>query len=162
MSIYNSYSLYTLTHILLCMQNEEIESIIKKISTEIDTVRNHVSDAKYNIQIGNITLALKHLKEAKETSTCSYCQNKIQEAIFDLEHNLNICNIGSKSCESDKEQIVNNLTDFYNKLPNIEEIRKNKAVSQEQPFDPIGSIFYTANEISKSLNSVWTSMWKWS
>ena len=144
-------------------ENEEVADIVKKISNEIETVKNHVSDAKYSLSIDDYSKALKHLKEAEKTSTCSYCKTKLSEAIYSIEYNKNICSINSKKCTSNKEEILQSIDDFYNKLPDIESIKKNKSInaSQSQNFDILGSVGKTFDEMGKSMSKMLESMFKW-
>jgi len=143
-------------------KDEEVANIVKKISDEIQTVKNHVSDAKYSLGVDDYSNALKHLKEAEKTSTCSYCKNKLQEAIFSIEYNKNICNINSKNCNSNKIEILNNIEDFYNKLPDIESIKKQKSIasSSSSDFDIFGGVTKTFDEMGKSMGKMWESMFK--
>lgn len=143
-------------------KDEEVESIVKKINDEIQQVKNHVSDAKYNLSIDNYSEALLHLKQAEKTSTCSYCQQKVKEIIFEIEYNKNICNIHSKSCDSNKTGILQKIEDFNNKLPNIEEIKRNKAInpSQSRDFDIIGNVAKSFDEMGKSFGTIWANMFK--
>jgi len=144
-------------------KDEEITDIVKKISDEISSVKNHVSDAKYSLGVDDYSNALKHLKEAEKTSTCSYCKNKVQEILYDIEHNKNICNIHSKNCDSNKTEILHKLDEFYSKLPDIEEIKRNKSIasSSSSDFDMIGSVTKTFDEMGKSMGKMWESMFKW-
>lgn len=143
-------------------KDEEVESIVKKISDEIQLVKNHVSDAKYSLSIDNYPDALHHLKEAEKTSTCSYCKNRLQETILSIEYNKNICNINSKKCVPNKEEILQSITDFYNKLPDIESIKKQKAInsSQSQDFDIVGGVTKTFGEMAGNIGKMWGSMFK--
>lgn len=144
------------------MQNtEEVESIVKKISDEIQLVKNHVSDAKYNLSVDNYSQALHHLKEAEKTSTCSYCRQKIKEQIFSIEYNKNICNINSKQCTPNKEDIIRSIDEFYLKLPDIESIKRNKAINpQQSDFDIIGGIAKSFDEMGKSFGTILANMFK--
>lgn len=144
-------------------KDEEIDSLLQKITTEIETVKLHVSDAKYNLSVDNYSEALSHLKQAEKTSTCSYCKNKLSEAIFDIEYNRNICNINSKNCTPNKNEILRKIDDFYNKLPKVEDIKKDKAINNTQPlnFDVIGGISKTFDDMSKSFGKMFESMFKW-
>jgi len=143
-------------------KDEEITDIVKKISDEISSVKNHVSDAKYSLSVDDYSNALKHLKEAEKTSTCSYCKNKVQEILYDIEHNKNICNIHSKNCDSNKTEILHKLEDFYLKLPDIESIKKQKSISPSSSatFDIFGGITKTFDEMGKSAGKMWESMFK--
>ncbi len=142
--------------------DKEINDIISKISNEITIVKNHVSDAKYSLNINNYSDALYHLDEAEKTSTCSYCKQKVKEIIFEIEYNKNICNINSKQCMSNKEEILQSISIFYNKLPDIESIKKQKAInsSQSQDFDIVGGVVKTFGGMAESMGKMWGSMFK--
>jgi len=143
-------------------KDEEITDIVKKISDEISSVKNHVSDAKYSLSVDDYSNALKHLKEAEKTSTCSYCKTKLNETIFSIEYNKNICNINSKKCNSNKTEILQSIDDFYNKLPDIESIKKQKSItsSSSATFDIFGGVAKTFGSMSEAMGKMWESMFK--
>lgn len=147
----------------MAKDEDEVQKLINKIDTEISEVRNHISDAKYNTQIGNYDVAKKHLQEAKKVSTCSYCQQKIDFFIANLDYSSNLCNIKHKTCNETKENTISEMQQFIDKLPSVSEIRKNKSVSstQSQEFDIVGGVVNTFGGIADSMGKLWGSMSKW-
>ncbi len=142
--------------------NDEVQSIINKIDKEITEVRTHITDAKYNTQIGNYDIAKKHLQEAKKISTCSYCQQKIDFFLANLDYSSNICNIKHKTCNETKENIISEMQQFIEKLPSVSEIKRNKSInsSSSQDFDIIGNVAKTFDEMGKNMGKMWESIFK--
>lgn len=141
-------------------KDEEVDSLIKKISTEIDTVKNHIKDAKYNLSINNYNNAIEHLKEAKTTSTCSYCQQKIDKFLADIEYATKLCSINYKTCDETKNNTTTEMQSFIDKLPSISDIRKTKATNTSQDFDIIGNIAKSFDEMGKSFGKMFENMFK--
>jgi hypothetical protein len=142
----------------------DLDSFTDKLNKEIEQVKSHALEGKKNLHNNNYSEALYHLRLAESTSTCSYCKNKLQEAIFDVEYNKNICDIGSKNCTINKDQISSKIDEFITKLPDITDIRKNKALtaqkSNEDSFDPFNSIYQSLNMVTSSLNTMISNIFK--
>lgn len=141
---------------------EELKGIVDKIELEISEVKNNVSDAKYNLQNGNTDKAIEHLTKAKNTSTCSYCIQKITKFLADVEYSSKLCNINYKTCDETKNNTIVEMQQFIDKLPSISDIKHIKSInsSTSQDFDIIGGVAKTFGGMAESMGKMWGSMFK--
>lgn len=107
----------------------EVESVINKISSELDEVKNHILSAKNDMSFNNYDSAISHLSQADGISTCSYCKQKINKFIADVNYIKSICIINYKSCEDTRNATLSEMQAFADKMPSIEEIRRKKVLS---------------------------------
>ena len=147
------------------MQNkdEELKSIVDKIELEISEVKNNISDAKHDLQTGNTDKAIEHLTKAKKVSSCSFCIQKINKFLADVEYSSKLCSINYKTCDETKNNTITEMQQFIDHLPSISDIKKNKNIStsQSQNFDMIGSVAKSFDEMGKSMGKMWESVFKW-
>jgi len=145
------------------------EDIFNRITDEVNNVKSFLLEAKQAIISESYDDAVHFLQKAESISTCSYCKQKLQKFIYDTEHMKNICRLKYKICSDDRNNLISEINQFYNKLPDIAEIRKNKVMSskdqQQYPGDddltkyileavmaPVNALGEMWNNLIKDLN----------
>lgn len=133
------------------MNNTDVESIIEKIDKEISDVKSHVGIAKESLRNDDYNEAISHLRKAESISTCSYCKQKLNYFIANVNYSDTLCDINYKTCGESKQNTMQEMQQFIDKLPSISDIRKNKASFNGE--DPFALVW-------KSLGDMNAAFWK--
>lgn len=148
------------------MEKEQLEKKIFEISSEIEAVRGYILSAKHELLANNYEISAMELIKAEKLSTCGFCRQKIQKYIADIYYIKSICSIGYKTCSDIKNNTAQEMQDFIQKLPDIQEIRKNKAAGIEMPDifkmfgDAVNEQMKAVDVFGKEMGKVWASMFK--
>lgn len=141
------------------MDKETVEKTIDKIVNEVNDVKTFLLEAKQAVQYGNYSDARHFLEKAESISTCSYCRNKIDKFLTDIDHIKSLCYLDDSSCSEDKDVLIAEIDRFYNKLPDISEIRRNKLLHPETE-DPFADFMKGLMSPIDAVGAAWTAFWK--
>lgn len=140
----------------------ETESRINAVAQEVSDVKNFLLETEQAVHDNDYYNAKHFINKAENISTCSYCKDKLQKFNTDINNLKNICtDIHNPICSKNKKQFIEELNAFYNKLPNIEEIRKNKILNQDQTTeDPLDDFMRGLSAPFVAISEAWDAFIK--
>lgn len=136
------------------------DKTLDDISDEISNVKSFLLEAKQSLKQGYYNEAKHFLQKAENISTCSYCKNKMNTFIDKAHHINTLCSANKPDCPEDKDELISDIIKFYDKLPDIEQIRQRKLMQSGKQDDPIGDFMQGLLSPVNAIGQAWDAFLK--